>query len=155
MRGLLATLVIAATACAMTPERLPELDRRFYDNLPTPTAQERFLDVPAGDRQAFLERAGLWQRWLVLPENERIAAAAGDVKVGFHEFALLMAWGPPADTQTRDVNGRPITQHTYIRCTSGPKAGRYVRDNLACDGTSNETKVTIRDDVVAELEYAR
>ncbi|MBL4686136.1 MAG: hypothetical protein JKY37_16200 [Nannocystaceae bacterium] len=148
-------LLLATVACALTPERLPELDRRFYYNLPTPSTQQDFLKQPASERQDYLERQGLWQRWVGLPESEREAAASGDVQVGFHEFALLMAWGPPADTQVRDVNDRPITQHTYIRCTSGPKAGRYVRNNLDCDGTSNETKVSIRNDIVSEIEYAR
>ncbi len=151
----LAALMLSTAACAMTPERLPELDRRFYFNLPTPDTQEEFLEVSAAERQDYLERQGLWQRWVELPENERDAAASGDVEVGFHEFALFMAWGPPADTQNRDVNDRPLVQHTYIRCTSGPKAGRYVRNNLDCDGTSNETKVSIRNDVVSEIEYAK
>lgn len=155
VRALLAAAVLSTAACAMTPERLPELDRRFYYNLPTPDSQQGFLDVSSSERQDYLESQGLWQRWVSLPEAEREAAAAGDVQVGYHEFALLMAWGPPADTQTRDVNDRPITQHTYIRCTSGPKAGRYVKNNLDCDGTSNETKVSIRGDIVAEIEYAK
>ena len=59
----------------------------------------------------------------------------GEVELGFHEFALYMAWGPPADTQDRDANGRPLQLHTFIRCSSGPKRGRYVRSNLDCDGT--------------------
>ncbi|MEM6989757.1 MAG: hypothetical protein AAF721_04655 [Myxococcota bacterium] len=155
VRASLAVLLLSATACAMTPERLPELDRRFYYNLPTPDSQKDFLEVSASERQDFLQSAGLWERWVSLPEKEREDAANGDVQVGYHEFALFMAWGPPADTQDRDVNDRPITQHTYIRCTSGPKAGRYVRNNLDCDGTSNETKVSIRNDIVAEIEYAK
>ena len=139
----------------MTPERLPELDRRFYHNLPDPDSQEDFLEIDAGDRQAYLEKKGLWQRWVALPTKEREDASEGQVKVGYQEFALLMAWGPPADTVNRDVNDRPITQHTYIRCTSGPKAGRYVRNNLDCDGTSSETKVSIRDGIVSEIEYVK
>ena len=152
---LLAVTTVATVACAMTPERLPELDRRFYYNLPDPDSQQEFLEVPTPERQAYLESKGLWQQWVALPEKEREAAASGDVETGFHEFGLFMAWGPPADTQERDVNDRPIVQHTYIRCTSGPKAGRYVRNNLDCDGTSTETKVSIRDGVVAEIEYVK
>lgn len=148
-------LLLITAACAMTPERLPELDRRFYYNLPNPDSQQEFLDVPASERQAYLESKGLWQQWVSLPENERKAAASGDVQTGFHEFGLFMAWGPPADTQKRDVNKRPITQHTYIRCTSGPKAGRYVRNNLDCDGTSTETKVSISNGIVSEIEYVK
>ena len=42
-----------------------------------------------------------------------------------HEAVVSpMAWGPPADTQDRDANGRPLQLHTFIRCSSGPKRGR-------------------------------
>jgi hypothetical protein len=151
----LAAAIVAVVACATTPERLPELDRRFYYNLPTPEAQGEFLRLPDEDRQAFLESQGLWRKWTALPAEEREAAGKGEIQVGFHEFAVFMAWGPPADTQTRDRNERPILVHTFIRCSSGPKAGRYVRNNLDCDGTSTEREVAIRDGLVAEIIYER
>lgn len=147
----LATLMVAA--CASNPERLPELDRRFYYNLESKNDQQAFLDLRDDDRQAFLERKGLWQKWAALPEAQRTAAAEGEIEIGFFEFATFMAWGPPADTQTRDPDGRAVRQHTFIRCTSGPKAGRYVREVLECDGTSSEVVVTIRDGKVSEIAY--
>lgn len=150
--GLLA-LVLANVACAMNPERLPELDRRFYYNLDSAADQEDFLRLRDEDRQAFLERKGLWKKWTALPEAERMAVADGNVEIGFHEFATFMAWGPPADTQTRDPDGREVRQHTFIRCSSGPKAGRFVRENLDCDGTSSEIMVSIREGQVAEINY--
>ncbi len=139
--------------CASSPERLPELDRRFYYNLPSGEDQQAFLKVKSADRQGFLEDKGLWAQWQALPSNERDAASQGNVELGFHEFALFMAWGPPADTQDRDANGRPLQLHTFIRCSSGPKRGRYVRSNLDCDGTSSETKVSIDDGLVVEIVY--
>lgn len=151
----LAAAIVASAACATTPERLPELDRRFYYNLPTPQDQEEFLRLPDEERQAFLESKGLWSKWTALPAEEREAAGKGEIQVGFHEFAVFMAWGPPADSQTRDRNDRPILVHTFIRCSSGPKAGRYVRNNLDCDGTSTEREVAIRDGLVAEIIYER
>lgn len=138
----------------MTPERLPNLDRRFYYTLPSPADQQAFLQLPEAERQSFLEQRGLWQRWSALPEQEREAAKEGRVEVGFHEFALFMAWGPPADTQDRDRAGKPAVIHTYIRCSSGPKRGQYVRNNLDCDGTSDETQVMIQDDIITEINYA-
>lgn len=139
--------------CAHDPDRLPELDRRFYDNLPTGAEQHEFLRVKASERQAYLEQKGLWAKWEALPEAERAAAGRGEVELGFHEFAVYMAWGPPADTQDRDANGRPLQLHTFIRCSSGPKRGRYVRSNLDCDGTSSETQVSIREGVVVEIAF--
>ncbi len=151
----LAIVAIVGLGCATTPDRLPELDRRFYYNLPTPADQQEFLRVADSERQSFLEDKGLWRKWMSLPEEQRIAAGRGEIQVGYYEFAVYMAWGPPADTQTRDVNGRPMLVHTFIRCSSGPKAGRYVRNNLDCDGTSTERQVTIRDGVVAEIIYEK
>ena len=141
--------------CATTPDRLPELDRRFYFNLPTPDDQTEFLKLAEPERQPFLEDKGLWRKWMALPKAEREAAGRGQIEVGYHEFAVYMAWGPPADTQTRDRNDRPMLVHTFIRCSSGPKAGRYVRNNLDCDGTSTERQVSIRDGVVAEIIYEK
>jgi hypothetical protein len=152
----LARMVLAAAVlvgCAHDPDRLPELDRRFYENLPTGTDQQEFLRVKPSERQAFLEDKGLWAKWEALPEAERTAAGHGEVELGFHEFALYMAWGPPADTQDRDSNGRPLQLLTFIRCSSGPKRGRYVRSNLDCDGTSSETQVSINEGLVTEITY--
>jgi hypothetical protein len=150
---LLVVPLLLSLACAMTPERLPELDRRFYHNLPTPDDQEAFLQLPESERQDFLEKKGLWKKWTALPAKEREAAGEGRVELGFSEFAAFMAWGPPADTQTQDEAGRPAVVHTFIRCSSGPKAGRYVRNNLDCNGTSSETQISIVDGKVSEIKY--
>ena len=139
--------------CATSPERLPELDRRFYYNLPSREDQDAFLRLKASQRQGFLEERGLWEQWEALPKAEREAAGHSEVELGFHEFAVFMAWGPPADTQDRDDNGRPLRLHTFIRCSSGPKRGRYVQSNLDCDGTSSETQVAIGDGVVTDIVY--
>lgn len=159
-RSSIATTLLAATigvaglvGCAMTPQRLPELDRRFYENLPTAELRGGFLKVKAAERQDYLEEHGLWAKWTALPVAEREAAGRGEIDLGFHEFALFMALGPPADTRNRDNNGRPMKLHTFIRCSSGPKRGRYVQSNLDCDGTSSETQVSIHDGIVAEIAY--
>jgi hypothetical protein len=141
------------SACANNPERLPELDRRFYYNLGSEETQKEFLELRDEDRQSYLESKGLWKQWMALPEAERNAVGRGEVEVGFHEFAAFMAWGPPADTQTRDPDGKSVRVHTFIRCSSGPKAGRYVRSNLDCDGTSSEIQIAISEGVITEIEY--
>lgn len=145
--------VALVCACAMNPERLPELDRRFYYNLGSEETQKEFLELRDEDRQRYLEDKGLWKQWMALPENERNAVGRSEVEVGFHEFSAFMAWGPPADTQTRDPDGKSVRVHTFIRCTSGPKAGRYVRSNLDCDGTSSEIQVAVSEGVITEIEY--
>ena len=149
----LALMVIGIAACGHNPARLPELDRRFYENLETPAAQQRFLRMKPEARHMFLREQGLWQQWAALSAEERAAARNGQIDVGFHEFAVFMAWGPPADTQVKSTSTRTVEFHTFIRCTSGPKNGDFVRSNLECDGTSSETRVAIEAGVVGAIEY--
>jgi hypothetical protein len=152
----LATLLglgMLAGACAGNPARLPELDRRFYYNLEDPGAQAEFLDLRDEQRQAFLDKHGLWGQWTALPQEERDAVSTGTVKVGYHEFQAFMAWGPPADTQLKETKRRSVEFHTFIRCTSGPKTGRYVKSNLECDGTASEKQIAVENDVVTEIKH--
>jgi hypothetical protein len=155
IRALVVSLCAAASmvACAMSPARLPDLDRRFYYNLSSPAEQSEFLEIEEQQRKAYLQKKGLWQQWVALPPAEREAAKGGLVELGFHEFAMFMAWGPPADTQRHDREGKPATIHTYIRCSSGPKRGEYVLNNLDCNGTSDETQVLVQDDLIVEVRY--
>ncbi|MEZ4380236.1 MAG: hypothetical protein R3A79_02725 [Nannocystaceae bacterium] len=148
LRLTLAASLLGAAACATTPERLPRLTRQFYYNLPSPEDQQAFLKLKDSQRQGYLEDKGLWARWTALPAAERQAAESGDLEPGYHEFAAFMAWGPPADTQRRG----DLSYHTFIRCTSGPKAGRYVSSNLDCDGTSSEIEISVQDGVVTEIK---
>ena len=64
-----ALLLVGTVACAMNPERLPELDRRFYYNLDSSTDQEEFLRLRDEERQAYLDRKGLWKKWIALPHD--------------------------------------------------------------------------------------
>jgi hypothetical protein len=146
----LAGVLLLFSACAMTPERLPELDRRFYYNLETPEERDAFLKLEDARRQPFLEKTGLWQQWSSLSAEERKAVSTGDIKVGYRLFAAFMAWGPPADRQGRKGE---TALHTFIRCSSGPRAGRYVRSNLDCDGTSSEIQLVGSGGVIVEIRY--
>jgi len=149
LRVSIAASMVTTVACASSPERLPPLTRQFYYNLPTPEDKQAFLKLKESQRQSFLQDRGLWARWTALPAAERQAVENGELEPGFHEFAAFMAWGPPADTQPRgDANS-----HTFIRCTSGPKAGRYVASNLNCDGTSSEIEIAVMDGLVTEIKY--
>jgi hypothetical protein len=146
-------LLCSALACAMTPERLPDLDRKFYYNLPTENDKAAFLKVQDTQRQAFLEQKGLWARWSELTNEEREAVKRGEVKVGYKEFVAFMVWGPPADSQASKTEARAVRFHTYVRCTSGPRIGRYVQNNLDCDGTSSETEIAVENNVITEIKF--
>ncbi|RMG97606.1 MAG: hypothetical protein D6705_08375 [Deltaproteobacteria bacterium] len=146
--------VAICASCALRPSRLPELDRRFYANLPSPDAQHAFLKMrKPEERRAYLESLGLWQKWEALSPEEQKAVLEGRVEVGFDEFALYMAWGPPADVRTERTKHRKVDFLTFIRCTSGPRTGAYVKSNLDCDGTSSETIVAVENGRVTEIRY--
>lgn len=151
---LVAGLLLCGTlACAMTPERLPDLDRKFYYNLPSASDREAFLKLQDTQRQSFLEQKGLWSRWSELSNEEREAVKRGEVKVGQKEFVAFMVWGPPADSQVSKAQARDVRFHTFIRCSSGPRIGRFVANNLDCDGTSSEIEIAVENDLITELKY--
>lgn len=146
-------LSLGTLACAHNPERLPRVDRQFYYNLESDQDRHDFLRVKAKNRQAFLEQKGLWQKWTELSDEEKRAVAAGQVEVGHRAFSAHMAWGPPADVRQVDKKNRSVSFETYIKCTSGPNAGRYVHRNVDCDGTSSEVQLAIENDLVTEKKY--
>jgi hypothetical protein len=140
-------LAMVLPSCANSPDKLPPPYRQFYYNLPSAEDKVSYLKLDESQREPYLKQKGLWDKWTALPAEERTAAMSGAVDVGYHEFAAFMAWGPPADSQ-----GSNDRFHTYIRCTSGPKRGRYVLNNLDCDGTSSEIRITITNDVIVEIK---
>ena len=69
------------------------------------------------------------------------------------EFVAFMVWGPPADTQMSKAESRDVRFHTFIRCTSGPRVGRYVQSNLDCDGTSSEIEIAVENNIITEIKF--
>ena len=63
-----------ATGCVHSPERLPRLDRQFYENLATERDQREFLRLKKSERHAYLVDKKLWQAWESLSPEEREAA---------------------------------------------------------------------------------
>jgi len=149
----LLTLSLALIACAGSPDRLPTPARNFYYVMEDPAQQSDYLELKESERQPFLEKAGLWERWLELSSEEREAVESGDIKVGFKEFAAHMAWGLPASVRDVDSRGRVVQFQTFIRCTSGPKIGKYVRSNIDCDGTSSEVEIAVENGVITEIKF--
>ncbi|MFT4978716.1 MAG: hypothetical protein ACI8S6_004626 [Myxococcota bacterium] len=49
------------------------------------------------ERNAFLESAGLWDKFYSYDDDERQEIIAGDVQVGWTKDKLYMAWGAPYD----------------------------------------------------------
>lgn len=149
----IAVILFAALACGHNPDRLPHLDRQFYENLDTDKQKHEFLKLKESERQAYLEQAGLWAQWTALSSEERDAVKSRSVEVGYKDFTAHMAWGPAADVREAESNGRVVRYETFIRCTSGPKVGHYVRQNIDCDGTSSEVQLAVENGIVTEIKY--
>ncbi len=146
-----ATLIVAtlvAPGCASRPDGLEAPYRQFYYNLKTDEERAAYLKLDNSNRQALLKADGLWELWTELPDEEREAAIAGQVELGFHEFTVFMAWGPPADTRgTRDER-----YDTYLKCTRGRAMNHYVQNRRDCRGAASEVQVVVRDQVVVAIE---
>jgi hypothetical protein len=140
-------------ACTPNPDRLSSPARNFYYVIEDDAKQLEYLKLQDSERQGFLEDLGLWQQWLELSNEERQAVETGEVKVGFKEFTAHMAWGLPARVRDMEARGRVVHYETFMRCTSGPKIGDYVRSNVDCDGTSSEIEIAVENGVITELKY--
>jgi hypothetical protein len=149
----LITLSLALTACTPSADRLPTPARNFYYVMEDDAQQREYLELKESERQSFLEKLGLWQRWLELSSEEREAVETGDLQIGFKEFAAHMAWGLPAEIRDVEAKNRVVRFETFIRCTSGPFTGKYVRKNLDCDGTSSEVEIAIENAIITEIKF--
>ncbi|MFV8751005.1 hypothetical protein ACNOYE_10710 [Nannocystaceae bacterium ST9] len=149
----LALVLAALTACTPNPDRLPTPARNFYYVIEDEGRQREYLELEESERQGFLEKLGIWQRWTELSNEERQSAETREVDVGFKEFAAHMAWGLPADTRVAEARGREVRYETFIRCTSGPKENQYVRQNIDCDGTSSEVQIAIENGIITEIKH--
>ena len=72
-------------------DRLPPLDRRFYEVLASDT-DRRISSTKPAERQSFLESRGLWDAWQSLTAEERTAVESGTIEVGYLQFVAHMAW---------------------------------------------------------------
>ncbi|MGB1700373.1 MAG: hypothetical protein ACPHRO_10485 [Nannocystaceae bacterium] len=147
------TLSLMAGCVTTSPDRLPPLDRRFYENLSSEELRTEFLLLRPSQRQAFLEEKGLWDEWKKLTAVEREGVDRGEVEVGFLVFAARMAWGRPADIKVVEVGNRKVAYEVFIRCTSGPRAGQHVRQSMECDGTSSERQIAVENGIVVEVRF--
>ena len=69
-------------------------------------AEKAFLKLKTEEeRNAFLKQAGLWERYYQYDAERRAEIAAGDVKVGWTDDQVYMAWDAPHD-RGRGVRSR-------------------------------------------------
>lgn len=145
--------IACIVSCAASPERLSQLDRQFYYNLETLRDRRAFLVLEPAYRQSFLHDHGLWEKWLALSAEEQRSVREKNVKSGMNVFVAHMVWGAPADIRYREFYQRMLRLETFIRCTSGWKVGRFVRQNVDCNGTSAEQQISVTNERIIEIRY--
>ena len=146
-------LFAGISACAISPERLPQLDRQFYYNLSSETEQKTFLELPRASRRFFLVAHGLWEKWDALTAAEQQSVHHQQVHLKMSVFVAHMVWGAPADVRYQQVYNGELRLETFIRCTSGAKVGRYVHKSTDCDGTSAEQLIAVDRGKIIEIQY--
>ena len=113
-----------------------------------------WLAAESADERAEREAGWHWA-WGAEPADGRLRAFVWDFALDAPLPSARLLVAAQKGLPGVWLDGRPLQLHTFIRCSSGPKRGRYVRSNLDCDGTSSETQVSIRDGVVVASAGAR
>jgi len=150
--GLALATALASSACVNSPSKLPQLDRQFYDNLSS-AEQQQMLGVTKKRRASYLQTTELWAKWSTLDADAQDRVRRREVKPGDQEFAAHLAWGQPAEVHKVAEGDREVTFESFIRCTSGPKRGAFVRKNLECDGTAEKLQLALENSRVTEVKY--
>ena len=92
-------LIGPQAAHADKTKRLSSAEKDHYQALKVymdKDTRKAFLKLKTEDeRNAYLKKKGLWERFYQYEERVREAILVGDVKVGWEENAVFMAWGPP------------------------------------------------------------
>jgi hypothetical protein len=90
--------LLLGAGCDKT-KRLSSVELDHYQALKifmTPETQKKWLKLKTEDeRNAALKKLGLWNTFYQFDERKREDILKGDVKVGWEEAAVNMAWGRP------------------------------------------------------------
>lgn len=106
--ALAALLLLPTAASADKTKRLSAVEKDHYQALKVymnKAQRKAYLKIKTEDgRNAALKKAGLWDRFYRYDEAVREDILQGDVKVGWEENAVFMAWGAPV--KKLSVTGR-------------------------------------------------
>lgn len=102
----LLSLVLASSAVAGKLDRLEAAERDHYRALKVwmdTKERKQFLKLKTREeRDAWLKAQGYWDRFYQYDGPQRRLILDGDVKIGWSEDMVLMAWGP-AYTRRREI----------------------------------------------------
>jgi len=105
-------LLTSAVGCGPKTKRLSEAEKNHYYALQVwmeKKEQRLWLRLKTKDeRDAWLKKRGLWERFYAFDEDMRNQIVAGEVEVGWEQPAVQMAWGMPHSRKR--LTGRPATR---------------------------------------------
>ncbi len=131
MRFGIGVLLLAAVlaGCGGKTKKLSAVERDHYYALKvwmSPTQDKAYFKYKTEEeRNAFLKEAGLWDRFYKYPPEVRELIAAGEVKVGWMEDQMFMAWGQPHDRLR--LTGRPASRSELFRYRFEVDNEGYIR----------------------------
>lgn len=125
--GLVALALFAG--CGSKTKKLSEVERDHYYALRvwmSPDQEKAYFKYKTqAERDQYLREAGLWDRFYKYPAEQRDLIAAGEVKVGWTEDTMFMAWGQPHDRLR--LTGRPAVRSELFRYRFEVDSEGFVR----------------------------
>lgn len=162
-RPLIALAALALTlpsgAHAGKEKRLSDVEKDHYQALKVymdKDMRKAYLKLKTEDaRNAFLKKKGLWDRFYQYDERLREAILVGDVKVGWPEDAVFMAWGAPVKRFAQVDRPASLSEEFVYRFEVGPEGGVLVwtSDSKTAHKASllYQIQVTVDDGRVARM----
>lgn len=139
VRKALSTLAIGAvvlglfaptTSLADKTKRLTSAEKDHYQALKVympKKVRKAYLKLKTEEeRNEFLKKRGLWERFYQYDERVREAILVGDVKVGWEENAVFMAWGAPVKKFDKVDRPASLSQEYLYRFEVSPEGDILV-----------------------------
>jgi len=134
--GLLAVGALAlgvfgsGSALADKTKRLSAAEKEHYQALKVYMGKKQrkaYLKLKTEEeRNAWLKERGLWDKFYQYDERVREAILVGDVKVGWEEDAVFMAWGAPVKRFTVVDRPASLSEEFLYRFEVSPEGGVLV-----------------------------
>lgn len=116
MRALKIGFLVLLASCGPSTKRLTANEQDHYAALRVWLDDDDKKDYlrlkTEEERNAFLQRKGLWDRFYGLSKERREAILSGEVHQGWSLDEVLMAWGAPH--MRKRLTGRPATRSELL-----------------------------------------
>jgi hypothetical protein len=129
LSAFLVVAVLLAPGCDKT-KRLSAQELDHYNALKVfmdEDQEKAFLKNKTEEaRNAYLKERGLWERFYQYDESKRESILSGDVKVGWEEQAVYMAWGAPYKRLSASGRQAELSEKLQYRFEVSPEGATMV-----------------------------